>query len=180
MTALACEGGTGLVTREIAATAEAIDWSDLDGAAGTAEGVLAMIAARMPSEPDVEFQAPAGCVLADGGRSLLSSVRAEIVICQLRPAARAVVQPYHTHPRPIAVRVLRGHLRLALFGATGPRLAEGHSSDDPAAPRFLREDGPGRTLTLHPEQGHLLEVDRATTLLVLRGPVAVPRPAGGT
>jgi len=173
MTAVASQGGTGLVGSETAAAAEAIDWSNLDLAAAAAESVLDAVAERIQGGPGVDLGIPAeftGCVLAEGGLALLSGDSVEIAICHLRPPERAVAQPHHVHPRPVAVRVLHGHLRLALFGRTGPRLAEGHLSEDPSAPRFLREDGPGRTVTLHAEQRHTLEIDRPTALLVLRGP----------
>jgi len=180
MTVSAREAGNALVTPDLAAAAEAIDWSDLDCAAEAAESLLGVIAERLLSQPGVESQVPAGavtrCAVAEGGLALLSCGQVEIAICRLRPAEGAVVQPHHVHQRPVAARVLRGNLRLALFGSTGPRLAEGSSSGDPAAPRFLREDGPGRTVTLHAEQSHVVEVDRVTTLLVLRGPVAAPGP----
>lgn len=174
MTAVAHQGGTGLVSSEITLAAEAIDWSDLDLAAAAAESVLGAVAERIQGGPGAELPSPAdftGCVLAEGGVVLLSGDRAEIAICHLRPAGHPVAQPGHLHTRPVAVRVLHGHIRLALHGMTGPRLAEGYLSDDPVAPRFLREDGPGRTVTLHADQRHLLQIDRPTALLVLRGPV---------
>ncbi|MFL6161967.1 MAG: hypothetical protein ACJ74U_07040 [Jatrophihabitantaceae bacterium] len=181
MTALIHEGGIELVTPELAAAAEAIDWSDLDRAAETAEQLLDAIAELIPADAGFEAQIPAAagydCALAEGGQPLWSDGRTEIAICRMSPAGRTVAQPNHRHTRPLTARVFDGRIRLALFGMAGPQLAEGTSAEDSVAPRFLREDGQGRTITLHPDQQHLLEVEQAVTLLVVRGPVVAPHPA---
>ncbi len=180
MTSLMPEFAARLVSAELIAAAETIDWADLDGASEGAERLLGTIADRLAEpfggETDLAGVPAGGCALVDGGRPLWVSDRAEIAICTITPAGSSPVRSPHVHTRPITARVLHGTIRLALFGSAGPVLAEGHAAAPAPIARFLREDGAGRAITLHGDQGHLLEVDRPATMLVLRGPGATRMP----